>query len=189
MISREVPNYVISSDYTDRMKFGISLDILFRYLIDTQKVLHTYSVRNWISPKSVSWRQNNQLSRVQILLLQRWLPNNRKLVFHIMELKTKWLYEENNLSVKCRFTPNKPLKYISLKSESSSILSVTFTHVYLSIDLSWLSTLCKRVIWFYCLCDLQFYFLCYHQKISERCLLCFQFLLLLCLVLSNLFFL
>ena len=35
MISRDVRNDVVSSDYTDGTQSGISLDIVFRQLVDT----------------------------------------------------------------------------------------------------------------------------------------------------------
>ena len=42
VISREFRNDVFSSDYTDGMPSGVSLNIVFCQLIDTQQVLHTY---------------------------------------------------------------------------------------------------------------------------------------------------
>ena len=42
VISREVGNDAVSSDYTDGKQSGVSLDIVFCHSIDTQ-VLHTCS--------------------------------------------------------------------------------------------------------------------------------------------------
>ena len=61
----EALNDGIFLDYSSGTQSGVSLDIVFRQLIDTQKVLHTYLDWNWITPKFVSWQQKRSIFKSQ----------------------------------------------------------------------------------------------------------------------------
>ena len=134
---REVRNDTVSSNYTNKTQFGVSLDIVLHQLTDTEILriprLELNNSQICLMVVKRSFFQSSGLSST--LSKQRWPQKNRKRFSNLVELKTKWLSGKNYLYVERRFTPRKPLKYVSPKSASSSILWATFTKAFLSVDL------------------------------------------------------